>query len=98
MNALLKVSGRSTHENTGLPPRTAFTAAAAPGSLMLSEASPSDYQKSSVIAEEYSLFPSASPDYGFLGLRSDGHRIGRLSLDRCTSFYVMLAKCLTLVP
>ena len=39
-------------------------------SLMLSEADPSDYQKSSVIAEEYSLFPSASPDYGFLGLRS----------------------------
>ena len=41
-----------------------------PCSLMLSEADPSDYQKSSVIAEEYSLFPSASPDYGFLGLRS----------------------------
>ena len=41
-----------------------------PCSLMLSEADPSDYQKPSVIAEEYSLFPSASPDYGFLGLRS----------------------------
>ena len=38
-------------------------------SLMLSEADPSDYQKSSVIAEEYSLFPSASPDYSFLGLQ-----------------------------
>ena len=37
---------------------------------MLSEADPSDYQKSSVIAEEYSLFPSAySPDYSFLGLQ-----------------------------
>ena len=43
---------------------------------MLSEADPSDYQKSSVIAEEYSLFPSASPDYGFLGLRSSPRQSG----------------------
>ena len=46
-------------------------------SLMLSEADPSDYQKSSVIAEEYSLFPSASPDYSFLGLRAG--RVGSQS-------------------
>ena len=48
-------------------------------SLMLSEADPSDYQKSSVIAEEYSLFPSASPDYSFLGLQRAAGRAGSQS-------------------